>query len=76
MDTISTGDALVQGYEKLGKGDMSGFVGVLMSSTYGPANGNDFGRYATLSNELLGQPKEDLKTVTREVVESGKSVSH
>ena len=55
---------------------MSGFVGVLMSSTYGPANGNDFAKHATLSNELLGLPKEDLKTVTREIVESGKSVSH
>jgi len=76
VDTISTGDALVQGYEKLGKGDMSGIVGVLMSSTYGAANGNDFTKHATLSNELLGLPKEDLKTVTREIVESGKSVSH
>lgn len=76
VDTISTGDALVQGYEKLGKGDMSGIIGVLMSSTYGPANGNDFTKHATLSNELLGLPKEDLKAVTREFLESGKSVSH
>jgi len=67
---ISIQDAKVQGFEKIGKGDMSGFAGILMSSTYGPACGNDFRKNATLSNELLGLPKEDLKTVTKAVVDN------
>jgi len=66
---IPTEEAKVKGYEALGKGDMSGVASVLMSSTYGPANGNDFTKNATLSNELLGLPKEDLKAVTKAVVD-------
>jgi hypothetical protein len=52
---------------------MSGFRGILMSSTYGPENGNDFTKHATLSNDLLGLPKEDLKTVTKAIID-GKDV--
>lgn len=66
---ISIQDAKAQGFEKLGKGDMSGIASILMSSTYGPDCGNDFTKHATLSNELLGLPKEDLKTVTKAVVD-------
>lgn len=67
--SITTDDAKAQGYEKLGKGDMSGFGQVLMASTYGPTNGNDFTKHAVLSNDLLGLPKEDLKIVTKAVIE-------
>jgi len=69
-EKISTEDAKVKGFEALGKGDFSGIANIVMSSTYGPANGNDFSKNATLSNDLLGLPKEDLKTVTKAVVDS------
>jgi len=69
-EKISTEDAKVKGFEALGKGDFSGIASILMSSTYGPANGNDFSKNATLSNDLLGLPKEDLKAVTKAVVDS------
>jgi nucleoside-diphosphate-sugar epimerase len=69
VEKISTVDAKTQGFEALGKGDMSGFVGILMASTYGPGNGNDFSKNAVLSNDLLGLPEEDLKTVTKALVE-------
>lgn len=73
VQKISTADAKIQGFEALGKGDMTGIVGVLMASTYGPGNGNDFSKDADLSNDLLGLPKEDLKTVTEAIVK-GKDV--
>lgn len=73
VEKITTADAKTQGFEALGKGDMSGFVGILMASTYGPGNGNDFSKNAVLSNDLLGLPEEDLKTVTKAIVE-GKEV--
>lgn len=68
-EKITTTDAKLKGYEALGKGDFSGIRGILMASTYGPANGNDFTKHTTLSNDLLGLPKEDLKTVTKAAVE-------
>jgi len=68
---ISTPDAKARGFEKFGKGDMyGGFVDVLMASTYGPENGGQFSKSAGLSNDLLGLPKEDLKTVTKAVVDN------
>lgn len=73
VEKITTADAMVQGFEALGKGDMSGLVGVLMASTCGPANGNNFTKNAVLSNDLLGLPKEDLNIVTRAILE-GKDV--
>ena len=70
---ISTDEAKIKGFEALGKGDMSGFIGVLMASTYGKDNGNDFEKNAVLSNELLGLSAENLKDVTKAIVE-GKDV--
>lgn len=68
---ISTSDAKARGFEALGRGDMyAGFTDVLMASTYGPENGNQFSKSAGLSNELLGLSKEDLKTVTKAVVDN------
>ncbi|KAL6408677.1 hypothetical protein AUP68_07621 [Ilyonectria robusta] len=73
VNKVGIADAISQGFEALGKGDLSGFVGVLMGSTYGPGNGNDFPKNGGVSNELLGLPKEDLKAVTAAIVE-GKDV--
>lgn len=68
---ISTPDAKARGFEALGKGDIhAGIVDVLMASSYGPENGNQFSKSAGLSNELLGLPKENLKTVTKAVVDN------
>jgi hypothetical protein len=69
VEKASTTEALQQGREKLGKGDMSGFFQLLIASTLGPENGNNYEESATLSNDLLGLPKEDLKTVTKAVLE-------
>ncbi|KAF7553248.1 hypothetical protein G7Z17_g3750 [Cylindrodendrum hubeiense] len=73
INKISITDAISQGFQALGNGDMSGFIGVLMGSTYGPENGNNFPENGGVSNKLLGLPKEDLKMVTKAVVE-GKDV--
>ncbi|KAH7118692.1 isoflavone reductase family protein [Dactylonectria estremocensis] len=73
VNKIGIADSITQGFQALGKGDMSGFVGVFMGSTYGPGNGNDFPKSGGLSNELLGLPKEDMKAVTAAILE-GKDV--
>ncbi|KAH7116451.1 hypothetical protein EDB81DRAFT_733996, partial [Dactylonectria macrodidyma] len=54
VNKISITDAITHGFQALGQGDMSGFMGVLMGSTYGPGNGNDFPKNVGVSNELLG----------------------
>lgn len=69
VNKVGIAEAISQGFEALGKGDLSGFVGVLMGSTYGPGNGNDFPKNGRVSNELLGLPKEDLRAVTTAIVE-------
>ena len=73
VEKITTADAKVQGFETLRKGDMSRVVGIVMASTYDPANGNDFTKKAVLSNALLGLPKKDFKTVIKAIIE-GKDV--
>lgn len=61
VEKITTADAKVQGFETLRKGDMSRVVGIIMASTYDPANGNDFTKKAVLSNALLGLPKKGFQ---------------
>ena len=66
----TTSETFGQGHIKMDKGESAeGFRDVLRVSTYGKGHGNDFGGNATLSNDLLGLPKEDLYTVTEKVVE-------
>jgi hypothetical protein len=69
VEKATSTEALQQGREKFGKGDMSGFLQLLLASILDPENGNNFEASATLSNGLLGLPKEDLKTVTKAVLE-------
>jgi hypothetical protein len=66
----TTGEALQQGYEKMGKGQIrEGFTDALRASTFGKDYGNNFGGAGALSNDLLGLPKEDLYTVTKKVAD-------
>jgi len=69
----TTAESLKVGQEKVQKGDLQGLSNLVLVAIYGPQYGSDFERNATLSNELLGLPKEDFKAVTKAIVE-GKEV--
>jgi putative NADH-flavin reductase len=56
---VKSEDVLKEGNEKLAKGDFSSFINFLKALLF--ADGKGQARKTTLSNDLLGLPKEDLK---------------
>lgn len=54
------------------KHDFSGVKPLILAVTYGEGRGSDFPSKETLSNELLGLPKEDLDEVVAKVVKGEK----
>ena len=54
------------------KHDYSGVKPLILAATYGEGKGSDFASGETLSNEMLGLPKEDLDEVVAKVVKGEK----
>ena len=65
----TTTEAAVQdGQEKLAKGDMSGAVPLILSTTFQEGWGGDFTKCADAANNLLGLPEESMEALVRNLV--------
>jgi len=69
----TTENAKAEGQALFAKGDFSGLLLLLKVIIFGEAYGGDFTKVATLSNEKLGLPKQDLASTIATVV-AGKLV--
>jgi len=69
----TTENAKAEGQALFAKGDFSGLLLLVKVLTFDEAYGNDFTKVATLSNEKLGLPKQDLASTVATVV-AGKLV--
>lgn len=60
------------GQEKMAKQDYSGVKPLILAATYGEGRGSNFESAETLSNEMLGLPKENFEEVVAKVVKGEK----
>lgn len=60
------------GQEKMIKHDYSGVKPLILAATYGEGRGSNFASGESLSNDMLGLPKEDLDEVVAKVIKGEK----